>query len=67
MTQEAPSVPPRLTAKPAGPLLEIERQLLSRQGDFERCFRNQWLCAQTPFHISADLRNARLVKAAQQV
>jgi len=67
MTQEAPFVPPRLTATPAGPLFELERRFLARQGDFERRFRAQRLRASAPFHVSADSRNAGLLKAAQQV
>lgn len=58
MIQDTPSLVPRLTTALTGPLLELERLFLARQGDIERWFRAQWLRTPAPFYASVDLRNA---------
>jgi len=59
MIQDTPSVAvPRLTTALTGPLLDLERHFLERQGDIERWFRQQWLETPAPFYTSVDLRNS---------
>lgn len=58
MIHDTTSVVPRLTTALAGPLLELERHFLERQGDIERWFRSQWLRSPASFYTSVDLRNS---------
>jgi len=48
---------PNLQTALCGPLYELEATLLSRQGDIEGWFREQWAAAPPPFYGSVDLRN----------
>src|SRR5688500_15048034 len=49
---------PRLTTALAGPLPDLERQLLAAQTDAERWLRGQWQDHAAPFYCSVDLRNS---------
>jgi glutamate--cysteine ligase len=49
---------PRLTTALAGPLLDLERRLLTSQPDNERWLRGQWQDHAAPFYCSVDLRNS---------
>src|SRR6185369_10461118 len=49
---------PRLNTALAGPLPDLERQLLTSQPDIERWLRGQWQERETPFYCSVDLRNS---------
>src|SRR5688572_5257557 len=49
---------PRLTTALAGPLPDLERQLLSSQTEIERWLRGQWQDHAAPFYCSVDLRNS---------
>src|SRR6185295_10100970 len=49
---------PRLNTALAGPLPDLERQLLTAQPDIERWLRGQWQERTAPFYCSVDLRNS---------
>jgi glutamate--cysteine ligase len=49
---------PRLNTALAGPLPDLERQLLTSQPDIERWLRGKWLDHEVPFYCSVDLRNS---------
>src|SRR6185295_19116103 len=49
---------PRLNTALAGPLPDLERQLLTSQPDIERWLRGQWQDHAAPFYGSVDLRNS---------
>jgi len=49
---------PRLTTALAGPLPDLERQLLASQIEVERWLRGQWQDHSAPFYCSVDLRNS---------
>ena len=49
---------PRLTTALAGPLPDLERQLLAAQPEIERWLRGQWQDHAAPFYCSVDLRNS---------
>ncbi len=49
---------PHLTTALTGPLLDLERQVISAQADIEHWFRVQWHEHAAPFYSSVDLRNA---------
>ena len=49
---------PHLTTALSGPLQQIERLLLQRQGDIEAWLRSEWRKSPAPFYASVDLRNA---------
>ena len=49
---------PRLTTALAGPLPDLERQLLASQTEAERWLRGQWQDHAAPFYGSVDLRNS---------
>jgi len=49
---------PHLTTALKGPLLELERRILSAQPIIEHWFRAQWLEHTPPFYSSVDLRNS---------
>ncbi|GGP25461.1 glutamate--cysteine ligase [Silvimonas amylolytica] len=49
---------PHLTTALSGPLLDLERRILSAQPEIEHWFRNQWQESTPPFYGSVDLRNA---------
>jgi glutamate--cysteine ligase len=49
---------PRLTTALAGPLPDLERQLLASQLEIERWLRAQWQDHAAPFYCSVDLRNS---------
>jgi glutamate--cysteine ligase len=49
---------PRLTTALAGPLPDLERQLLAAQTEAERWLRGQWQDHAAPFYCSVDLRNS---------
>ncbi|MBK6744616.1 MAG: glutamate--cysteine ligase [Hydrogenophilales bacterium] len=49
---------PHLTTALSGPLLDIERSVLSAQAQIEHWFRMQWQEHATPFYSSVDLRNS---------
>jgi len=49
---------PRLTTALAGPLPDLERQLLDSQIEVERWLRGQWQDHAAPFYCSVDLRNS---------
>ena len=49
---------PRLTTALAGPLPDLERQLLASQIEVERWLRGQWQDHAAPFYCSVDLRNS---------
>ncbi len=54
---EPPPVP-HLTTALSGPLLVLERHLLTQQATIEGWFRRQWQHTSAPFYTSVDLRNA---------
>lgn len=54
---EHPPVP-HLTTVLNGPLLQLERLLLTQQAEIEGWFRRQWQQTSAPFYTSVDLRNA---------
>jgi glutamate--cysteine ligase len=49
---------PHLTTALTGPVLELEKTLLSHVADIESWFRAQWLETPAPIYCSVDLRNA---------
>lgn len=49
---------PHLTTALKGPLLKLERHLLTHQLEVETWLREQWLQTPAPFYASVDLRNA---------
>ncbi|MEW9900558.1 glutamate--cysteine ligase [Chitinivorax sp. PXF-14] len=49
---------PYLTTAQKGPILELERRILSAMPQIEHWFRTQWLEHSPPFYGSVDLRNA---------
>ncbi len=49
---------PHLTTALKGPLLELERRILTAQPTIEHWFRTQWLEHTPPFYSSVDLRNS---------
>lgn len=49
---------PHLTTALTGPVLELERSLLSRVADIEGWFRASFRATPAPFYCSVDLRNA---------
>ena len=49
---------PRLNTALAGPLPDLERQLLAAQPEIERWLRGQWQDHAAPFYCSVDLRNS---------
>ena len=53
-----PMTVPRLTTALAGPLPDLERQLLASQVEVERWLRGQWQDHGAPFYCSVDLRNS---------
>ena len=49
---------PHLTTALSGPLLSLEKRMLSDMSKIEHWFRSQWLETASPFYASVDLRNA---------
>ncbi len=49
---------PHLTTALSGPLLDLEKRILSSMPDIEHWFRTQWLDHGSPFYASVDLRNS---------
>ena len=49
---------PRLTTALAGPLPDLERQLIASQTAIEHWLRGQWQDHSSPFYCSVDLRNS---------
>jgi glutamate--cysteine ligase len=49
---------PRLTTALAGPLPDLERQLIKSQAETEHWLRGQWQDHAAPFYCSVDLRNS---------
>ena len=49
---------PHLTTALSGPLLSLEKRMLSDMPKIEHWFRSQWLEYASPFYASVDLRNA---------
>ncbi len=49
---------PHLTTALSGPLLGLEKRMLSDMPKIEHWFRSQWLETASPFYASVDLRNA---------
>ncbi len=49
---------PHLTTALTGPLLDLERQVITAQADIEHWLRVQWQEYAAPFYSSVDLRNA---------
>ena len=49
---------PHLETALTGPLLQLEKQFLSKQVEIESWFRSQWQLTPPPFYGSVDLRNA---------
>lgn len=49
---------PHLTTALNGPLLSLEKRMLSDMPKIEHWFRSQWLETAAPFYASVDLRNA---------
>ncbi len=49
---------PHLTTALSGPLLSLEKRMLSDMPKIEHWFRTQWLEYAAPFYASVDLRNA---------
>jgi glutamate--cysteine ligase len=49
---------PHLTTALNGPLLDLEKKMLSNMPQIEHWFRSQWLEVAAPFYASVDLRNA---------
>ena len=60
MIQETPSVVPRLTTALTGPLQELERHILTHQGEIERWFRAQWLRTPAPIYASPAVANGKI-------
>ena len=57
MTNSFPVVP-NLKVTTNSPLLPFEQDIVNRQADIEKWFRQQWLETPAPFYCSCDLRNA---------
>lgn len=49
---------PHLTTSLAGPLAQLEREILEQRPEIERWFRTRWLENEAPFYTSVDLRNS---------
>lgn len=49
---------PNLSTSLSGPLLDLERSILSNMTDIEQFFRTQWLELSPPIYCSVDLRNS---------
>ena len=49
---------PHLTTALTGPLLDLERRILTAMPQIEHWLRGQWLEHTPPFYASTDLRNA---------
>src|SRR3954464_13903594 len=49
---------PHLTTALAGPLRDLEQQILNAVPAMERWFRHQWQEHESPFYCSVDLRNS---------
>jgi glutamate--cysteine ligase len=49
---------PHLTTALSGPLLALEKRLLTSMPDIEHWFRSQWLEHSAPFYASVDIRNS---------
>jgi glutamate--cysteine ligase len=49
---------PHLTTALSGPLLSLEKRMLSDMPKIEHWFRSQWLEVASPFYASVDLRNS---------
>lgn len=49
---------PHLTTALNGPLLDLEKRMLTAMPKIEHWFRGQWLEHSSPFYASVDLRNA---------
>ncbi len=49
---------PHLTTALSGPLLDLEKKMLSSMPDIEHWFRSQWLNHAAPFYASVDIRNS---------
>lgn len=49
---------PHLTTALSGPLLELEKLILSAMPRIEHWLRKQWRTSEVPFYCSVDLRNA---------
>lgn len=49
---------PHLTTALSGPLLDLEKQMLSSMPEIEHWFRSQWLNHGAPFYASVDIRNS---------
>lgn len=49
---------PHLTTALTGPLLDLERRILTAMPEIEHWFRAQWQQHTTPFYASVDLRNS---------
>src|SRR6478752_9718571 len=49
---------PRLTTALAGPLPDLERQLIASQIEVEQWLRGKWQEHSAPFYCSVDLRNS---------
>ena len=49
---------PQLTTALSGPLLSLEKRMLSDMPKIEHWFRTQWLEYASPFYASVDLRNS---------
>jgi glutamate--cysteine ligase len=49
---------PHLTTALSGPLLDLEKRILSSMTDIEHWFRTQWLDHAAPFYASVDIRNS---------
>ncbi len=49
---------PHLTTALSGPLLSLEKSMLSNMPKIEHWFRSKWLDYAAPFYASVDLRNA---------
>lgn len=49
---------PHLTTALTGPLLDLEKHILSAMPEIEHWFRTQWQNHSAPFYTSVDLRNA---------
>ena len=49
---------PHLTTALSGPLLDLEKRMLSSMPEIEHWFRTQWLNHAAPFYASVDIRNS---------
>lgn len=49
---------PHLTTALSGPLLALEKRILTSMPDIEHWFRSQWLEHSAPFYASVDIRNS---------